>query len=376
MLCWRCSARGGQRCWHRQYSVEMACSCSAVSWLDICVHPLADARCMSLEYARKFKTPIVQYTKPRQPNDAATVWRKFRRFARKHGLNDKHLIAFSECNYRLIEYRFNYRWYPIIDFPASRGEVIECIANADFAPDNVVEIIPGTQVPYKTRLQLEHEKCAYLDDFRQVKTFFAGRSADLHFADVTSKKAQCSVARTMSDVCQHIQRVVRQPISGNVANHRFELRSSLSGGWYARILLIGRRGSGRKTQAALLAKRLGLVFGRDYMRNLYQFWLSIHEMRPQRSRRRLSGAAGNTITRQTVGRHSGRPPETSQSMRRSVCCGAGAEAHLAAGLSAQWLRCGWLCDMRGGFASDGRALRGATESVRTRSGINRIRVYT
>lgn len=54
---------------------------------------------MSLQYGRMFNAPVVQYTRQRRPNDVRSVVRRFRRFAKSHGLDMKHLITFSESNW-------------------------------------------------------------------------------------------------------------------------------------------------------------------------------------------------------------------------------------------------------------------------------------
>lgn len=139
-----------------------------------------------------------------------------------------------------------------------------------------MEIIPGAQVPYKTREQCVQEDRPYVRNFEQVKKYFPERSVDLRFGPellvpanpdprdslVEQRRSQPLVPSTMSAVCRHLQRIVREPL-GQLGDHRYERLPSIGGvgRWYPRIVLIGRRGAGRKTQAALLARELGAIFG-------------------------------------------------------------------------------------------------------------------
>lgn len=60
------------------------------------------------------------------------------------------------------------------------------------------------------------------------------------------------------DICRHIHNVARNPqylgSQKQVMNcHNYDV-------WLPRIVIIGRRGSGCKTQGTLLAKRLNLIY--------------------------------------------------------------------------------------------------------------------
>lgn len=158
-----------------------------------------------------------------------------------------------------MRFLFTARW---LDFPGNRGECIDCITN-DFAPTNVVEIIPGFQVPYKTHHQCVQEDRPYLSNFRQVKKYFPERSVDLRFGGDAGKQ-MLPVPSTMRAVCRHLQRIVREPI-GQLGDHRYEqLQTAGAPIFHPRVILIGRRGAGRKTQGALLAHKLGAVFSKFY----------------------------------------------------------------------------------------------------------------
>lgn len=60
------------------------------------------------------------------------------------------------------------------------------------------------------------------------------------------------------DMCRHIHNVARNPLY--LGNQQQLMKCSSYGVCLPRVVIIGRRGSGCKTQGTLLAKRLNLIY--------------------------------------------------------------------------------------------------------------------
>lgn len=99
--------------------------------------------------------------------------------------------------------------------------------------------------------------------FEQVKQYFDDRSTDLRLLANKRRPAtqSSSCCLSMADVCRCVGRIVHRPRAGTLGDHRYRQPYVGEVLWHRRIVLIGRRGAGRKTQAALLANQLQLVFG-------------------------------------------------------------------------------------------------------------------
>lgn len=65
------------------------------------------------------------------------------------------------------------------DFPANRPQLIDFkCENLDIT--SVIELIPSFQCPLKTRDQLIDERKTYIEEFAQVKQYFADKSVVIH----------------------------------------------------------------------------------------------------------------------------------------------------------------------------------------------------
>lgn len=91
---------------------------------------------------------------------------------------------------------------------------------------------------------------------------------EIKYGTCSRKPPTKETVNTMEDVCRTVHQFVRQPLG--LHSHRLD-NEAPHGHWLPRIMIIGRKGSGRKTQAVMLAKELGLIFGELLLRNLVPF---------------------------------------------------------------------------------------------------------
>lgn len=99
-----------------------------------------------------------------------------------------------------------------------------------FKPSNVVNLI-------------SNDKCT--PDLQEVADYYKKISTKCYcFREDTPE-----IHRNIESICREVHRVIKNQESRD-----------LTGLWMPRVILIGRRGSGRKTQAALLAKEFNLIY--------------------------------------------------------------------------------------------------------------------
>ncbi|XP_037916943.1 adenylate kinase 8 isoform X1 [Hermetia illucens] len=199
--------------------------------------PIFDLEALSHNMHKKFNIPTIIYTKERQLCDSGKLLKKFLKFLKKNNLTRKNVI--------------------FVNFPSNRVESLQ-FRKEHINPTYVFEIASSFQIPFKTKEMLAEEGDPYFEGLKQVKYFYedAFRVINYGLAPVTMgnllNTGQDTYMQSIDEIGLDIVKMLR--------NTDMSPEEEDVGKFLPRIVIFGRKGSGRKTQAKALANHFNLVF--------------------------------------------------------------------------------------------------------------------